>query len=199
MDVIGRVCFVSRMNVMKAGMAFTSALLLASLVPAEAASSAYALSSLKALPPSRFAPKTVSLRTDGAQPEQSAVEDSIEWNRMGLVAQVYVPEEAFVRAASRRVITDLNLRAAVDDDKVAWHKLGFVGGVRIPSHQMVRPKRVDLSPAGISGVVGGILDKQQSQQQQRRARRAQAAARDIRFAMMVGRAKEHGHNDADAR
>lgn len=171
------------------------------VAPAVASGSAYALSSLKALPPSKFAPKTVSLRTDGAQSDQLAAEDPVEWERMGLISQVHVPEEAFIRAASRRVVTGLDLRAAVDDEEIEWHKLGFVSTVRIPSQLIVdqapsRPKRVDLSPSGIGGVVGGILGRQHSQQQQRLARRTQAAARDMRFAMALGAAaKHHRHGD----
>jgi hypothetical protein len=171
-------------------------LLLTTVTPAAASGSAYALSSLKALPASKLASKTVSLRIDGARADQLAAEDDVEWQKLGLVAQVRVPEEAFTGAASRRVV-DLNLRAAVDDEEIEWHKFGFVGVIRVPSQRIIeaRPKRVDLSPSGIGGVVGGILGKQHSQQQQRRARRTQATARDIRFAMALGAAAKHRQGD----
>uniref|UniRef100_A0A7S3RM65 Uncharacterized protein n=1 Tax=Strombidinopsis acuminata TaxID=141414 RepID=A0A7S3RM65_9SPIT len=183
-------------------MSWSPFLLLALALPAHASTprAPFVLSNLKALPPSRVTSQTLELRHDSLQGTTLVDDERIEWQRMGLISNLHVPEEAFVQAASRDQPIQLDLRddgAPLNAADVLWERMGFIDSIQIPHkafmQEISRPKRVDLAPSGIGGMVGGILGGRHSQDKRRRALRTQTAARDIRFAMAVGAAGKQQH------
>jgi hypothetical protein len=152
----------------------------------------------QALPPSKFAPKTVCVRIDTFLSDQVASEDATEWHRMGLIWNVKVPEHAF-RAVARTEDAKVDLRTADTTDytdAIAWHKMGFVSSVQIPKAAFApvtttaRPKRVDFAPPDLGEAVGSLLGKQKTSLERRETRLAQSALRETRSAIFLGAEKK---------
>jgi len=178
------------------------------------------LEAQKALPHSKFAPKTVSCRDiDNFLADQLASETATEWHRMGLIwnvkvrgqppqsdpprrrftstTRLQVPEHAF-RAVARTEDAKVDLRTADDNDytdDIDWHKMGFVCSVQIPKAAFA-PVHTTARPKSVDfappglGEAVGNLLGKQQTSQKRREERLGQSSMKTQSAIFLGAEKK---------